>query len=211
MHRRTTLWILPALLALGGCAMVQPDRSAQEKFWRNLASHCGRAYAGTLTSEDAADADFRGAGMIMHVRQCSDTEIRIPFHVRQADGSWDRSRSWVLSRTASGLRLKHDHRHQDGSPDAVTMYGGDSAPGGSARSQSFPVDASSVAMFMREGLAASVTNVWTIELDRAGTPGARFAYQLRRSTAAGAPADRFFRVEFDAVRAIAPPPAPWGG
>jgi hypothetical protein len=23
-----------------------------------------------------------------------------------------------------GLQLKHDHRHEDGTPDEVTMYGG---------------------------------------------------------------------------------------
>lgn len=210
MHHRTALLAALAWLVSGGCAMMQPDQAAQGTFWRNLASHCGKAYAGTLTSEDAADAQMSGAAMVMHVRQCSENEIRIPFHVRRADGSWDRSRSWVFSRTTAGLRLKHDHRHEDGSADAVTMYGGDTAAPGTPRAQSFPVDAESIAMFERAGLAASVTNVWTVEVDRAGRADGRFAYQLRRSIAAGAPADRFFRVEFDVTRPIAPPPAPWG-
>ena len=48
----------------------------------------------------------------MHVRECSEDAIRIPFHVGE-----DRSRTWVVTRTANGLRLKHDHRHEDGSEE----------------------------------------------------------------------------------------------
>jgi hypothetical protein len=210
MDSTATSLALVATLSLAGCAAMPPAASPQDAFWSALTSHCGKAYAGTLASTDAADADFRGAAMVMHVRSCSDGEIRVPFHVQRADGSWDRSRTWVLTRTATGLRLKHDHRHEDGTSDAVTMYGGDTADGGTARAQSFPVDAESVAMFQGAGLAASVTNVWTVEVDPAGSSDARFAYQLKRTVAAGAPADRLFRVEFDLSAPVAPPPAPWG-
>lgn len=198
------------IAALTGCSHLSQPESAQVAFWANLASHCGKAYPGTLASTDEADADFRGSAMVMHVRTCSEKEIRIPFHVQRADGSWDRSRTWVLTRTEAGLRLKHDHRHEDGSSDPVTLYGGDTAGEGSARRQSFPVDAESIALFNQAGLTASVTNVWTVEVDRAGSSGARFAYQLARMKTAGAPADRFFRVEFDAAAPVNPPPPPWG-
>lgn len=210
MNRTAATLALVATLSLGGCAATPPVASPQDAFWSALTSHCGKAYAGTLASNDAADADFRGAAMVMHVRNCNDGEIRVPFHVQRADGSWDRSRTWVLTRTATGLRLKHDHRHEDGSSDAVTMYGGDTADEGTARAQSFPVDAESVAMFQGASLTASVTNVWTVEADAVGTADARFAYQLKRTVAAGAPADRLFRVEFDLTEPVAPPPAPWG-
>jgi hypothetical protein len=53
----------------------------------------------------------------------------------------DRSRTWVITRTATGLRLKHDYRHTDGTPDALTMYGGDTVGPGTAQRQSFPADA----------------------------------------------------------------------
>ena len=198
------------IAALTSCSHLSQPESAQDAFWANLASHCGKAYPGTLASTDEADADFRGAAMVMHVRTCSEEEIRIPFHVQRADGSWDRSRTWVLTRTDAGLRLKHDHRHEDGTSDPVTLYGGDTASEGSARSQSFPVDAESIALFGAAGLTASITNVWTVEVDPAHVPGASFAYQLARTKAAGAPADRFFRVEFDAAAPVTPPPAPWG-
>ncbi|WP_284124203.1 hypothetical protein [Parerythrobacter aestuarii] len=212
MTYRTHSFALLPLLALLACNKAEPDLqvSPQDSFWASLSSHCGKAYSGQLASDDEADAGFRGAEMLMHVRECSDSEIRVPFHVRQDGEDWDRSRTWVLTRTDAGLRLKHDHRHEDGESDTVTMYGGDTAEDGSARSQAFPVDAESIALFKREGLAASVTNVWAIEVDPAGQKDARFAYQLQRTMAGGAPEDRFFRVEFDATRPVDPPPAPWG-
>ena len=148
--------------------------------------------------------------MVMAVRDCSATRIAVPFHVQNADGSWDRSRTWLLTRTATGLRLKHDHRHEDGTSDAVTMYGGDTDSRGTGRAQSFPVDAESIALFNREGLAASVTNVWSVAVDPAGTAGATYAYQLRRTVAGGAQAERNFRVEFDLTQPVPLPPPAWG-
>ncbi|GGD59814.1 hypothetical protein GRI62_00520 [Erythrobacter arachoides] len=198
--------LLPAL-ALAGCATPPPGAALpQEAFWQALTSHCGQSYTGALASNQAADADMAGQPMVMHVRSCNAARIEVPFHVRQADGTWDRSRTWVFTRTADGLRLKHDHRHADGSADVLTMYGGDTAAPGTGLAQDFPVDAESVALFLREDRAVSVTNVWRVEVDPAGTPGARFAYQLSRPS----PDNRLFRVEFDATRPIDPPPAPWG-
>ena len=204
---KTPLAITASLL-LGACAqpaeVPAPDRQGQ--FWQALASHCGQAYNGRLVSDDAADADMQGAAMVMQVRDCSDTSIAVPFHIQQADGSWNRSRTWLFTNTDAGLRLKHDHRHEDGSADAVTMYGGDTADGGTARAQEFPVDQESIDLFTREGLDVSVTNVWRVEVDPANQPAAKFAYQLRR---VGENA-RLFRVEFDLSNPVPPPPPPWG-
>jgi len=170
------------------------------QFFANVRPYCGKAYAGRITANQPASTTpdpFEGKTLVMHVRGCDDPtrEIRIPFHVGD-----DRSRTWVLTRTGTGLRLKHDHRHEDGSPDAVTMYGGDTAEAGTTHRQAFPVDAASIAMFEREGLAASVTNTWAMEL----VPGKTFVYELSR------PNGRLFRVEFDLTTPVEPPPAPWG-
>lgn len=203
--------LLPLLLT-AACATPSPapGTEPQDRFFAALSSHCGKAYAGRMVSSDAADADLAGSAMVMAVRDCSATSIAVPFHVQRADGTWDRSRTWLLTRTADGLRLKHDHRHEDGSADAVTFYGGDTSGPGTARTQSFPVDAESIAMFRREGLTASVTNVWSVAVDPAGTAGGRYAYELRRTVAGGAPAERHFRVEFDVTRPVALPPPAWG-
>ena len=69
---------------------------------------------------------------------------------------------------------------------------------GTAQRQEFPADDFSKALFVRENIPASTTNVWAME---AG--GGIFAYELRRP-------GRFFRVEFDLTRPVAPPPPPWG-
>ncbi|MDY7096775.1 MAG: hypothetical protein SXU28_01430 [Pseudomonadota bacterium] len=219
---RFTLLALPATFALAACSAPADDStppveaaSEQDAFFAALSTHCGKAYAGTLVSQDTADADFAGASMVMHVAECSEDRIAIPFHV-QTDGAWDRSRTWVITRTADGLRLKHDHRHADGEPDAVTQYGGNTAAAGTARAQAFPVDAYSIDLFKREGLDASITNVWTVEVDPdtpAGDDASEagvFAYQLQRTVAGGAPEDRFFRVEFDLGEEVEAPPPAWG-
>ncbi|MCA0903243.1 hypothetical protein [Qipengyuania aquimaris] len=202
---------LAPLIALAACAST-PDvprlAPSQERFWDALSSHCGNAYAGGLASSDARDADWAGKRMVAHWADCSDTRVAIAFHVEDAGapGGWNRSRTWLVSRTADGLRLKHDHRHEDGSEDAVTQYGGDTLSDGTPRIQDFPVDAFSIALFEREGLDASLTNVWRVEVDHAETSGARFAYQLTRRN----DPTRLFRVEFDASDPVAPPPPAWG-
>ena len=189
-----------ALIVVSGCATLSPA-SPQDDFFDRLTGLCGKAFAGQLISHDAADAAMAGKPMVMHVRRCTPDRIEIPFHIGgQADvpGGWDRSRTWVITRTATGLRLKHDHRHTDGTSDTLTMYGGDTADRGSATTQRFPVDAESIALFRRTGRDVSVTNVWAIEVD-----ARRYTYALMR-------ANRDFRVAFDLTRPVAPPPPPWG-
>ena len=190
--RYLTILSLSALTACSAPTGSAPA-SPQEAFFASLETLCGKAFAGKLVSTDEADADFGAQSMVMHVRACSEAEVRIPFHVGE-----DRSRTWVITRQDAGLRLKHDHRHEDGSEDAVTQYGGDTAEHGSATRQSFPVDEFSIAMFEREGLTASVTNIWSVEVGKD-----IFAYELRRE-------NRFFRVEFDTSQPVEAPPAPWG-
>ncbi|MGM3099376.1 hypothetical protein, partial [Bacillus cereus group sp. BC327] len=84
-----------------------------------------------------------------------------------------RSRTWIVTRTTTGLRLKHDHRHADGSKDELTMYGGDTVDRGTATRQTFPVDAESIALFTRTGRSVSNTNIWSVE-----TTAESFTYGL---------------------------------
>ncbi|MCE7033406.1 hypothetical protein LY625_12420 [Lysobacter sp. GX 14042] len=205
----------PLALALAACspapapttAGTTPDAStaeapaatAQDAFFDNLTALCGNAYAGKVET-DRPDSQgnnaFAGQALVVHVRECSDGEIRIPFHVGE-----DRSRTWIVTRTDEGLRLKHDHRLEDGSDDPVTLYGGDSASEGTANRQEFPVDAFSQEMFTREGMDVSNTNVWAIEVE----PDVHYTYELGRTDQ-----DRLFRVRFDLANPIDAPPAPWG-
>ena len=239
MTRSHTMPASIALALLAGCTTPAPPgdtpaaASPQQAFWQALSSHCGKAYAGALASEDARDADWAGKAMVAHWAACEEDRVAIAFHVEEAPPSssseavghaetsssseavgrenpWNRSRTWIVTRHGAGAEtrftLKHDHRHADGEADAVTFYGGTSADAGSARAQDFPVDAESVALFTREGLDASLTNVWHVAVDPAGSKDARFAYQLTRRN----DPTRRFRVEFDTTKAVAPPPPAWG-
>jgi len=218
--KHTILALGPLALMLCACATTQAAQPSPDAFWDALSSHCGNAYEGGLVSEDARDADMAGNPMIAHWAGCSDDRIAIAFHIFDGDaqasasgseaagreGRWDRSRTWILTRGPDTITLKHDHRHADGEPDAVTFYGGTTATPGTARAQDFPVDAQSIALFEREGLAASLTNMWRMEVDPAGEEGARFVYQLTRAN----DPSRLFRVAFDASEPVAPPPPAWG-
>jgi hypothetical protein len=183
-----------AILSAYACsADTAPEQKYADEFMAKLAAHCSKAYAGKLASTDEADADFAVQEMVMHVRTCQEDVIRIPFHVGD-----DRSRTWVITRTDRGLRLKHDHRHEDGEEDAITQYGGDTAIIDNSARIEFPVDEYSIDLFNREGLTASVTNVWALELT-----DDIFAYELNRT-------NRHFRVEFDVTKPVGAPPEPWG-
>ena len=227
MTRSHTMPAPIALALLAGCTTPAPPgdtpaaASPQQAFWQALSSHCGKAYAGALASKDARDAAWAGKAMVAHWAACEEDRVAIAFHVEEAppsssseavgrDTPWNRSRTWIVTRHGAGAEtrftLKHDHRHADGEADAVTFYGGTSVEAGSARAQDFPVDAESVALFTREGLDASLTNVWHVAVDPAGSKDARFAYQLTRRN----DPTRRFRVEFDTTKAVAPPPPAWG-
>lgn len=143
-----------------------------------LQSKCGQRFEGALTYAIDPKNDFAGKKMSTAIN-CTSTDVRMPVLVGE-----DRSRTWIFTRTAAGLDLRHDHRHPDGSPDAVTMYGGLANTSGSALSQSFMADAHTFKVF-----PGSETNVWTIgfsadgsvltyHLDRHAKP--RIEFVLRR-------------------------------
>lgn len=196
--------MLATVLACGPAAPMPaapaqaPAASAPAAQWfEGLRALCGQAFAGKVlvdTPPQPKDA-FSGKALIMHVRTCSESELRVPFAVGD-----DRSRTWVLRRVGEHLTLAHDHRHEDGSSDEVTLYGGKTAAPGTGNRQEFPVDQQSIDTFQRAGLTASQQNTWAMEL----WPGQRFVYELAR------PGGRLFRVEFDLTRPVPAPPPPWG-
>lgn len=186
--------------APAACSARRAGRTAaspQESFWKNLSALCGRSFEGRIAANAGGGAGpdpFEGKRLIMHVRGCGEREIRVPFHVGE-----DRSRTWVFTRAEAGLRLKHDHRHADGSEDALTRYGGDTAEPGTAALQSFPADPHSKALFLKAGIPQSVENVWIVGLVFDST----YSYALTRP-------GREFRIDFDLANPVENPPPPWG-
>jgi hypothetical protein len=191
---RTTFLAAALGASLAACANTPAPASPQDAFFANLRALCGQSFAGRVVTTDAADASFASQPLVMQVRECSGDVIRVPFHVGD-----NRSRTWVITRTRGGLRLKHDHRHEDGTEDTVTQYGGDTVNQGTAERQEFPADEFSKTLFTQNNIPQSVTNVWAVEVH----PGRTFAYELRRP-------NRRFRVEFDLAQPVAAPPPPWG-
>lgn len=208
--RRTRVGSLASLLVgviVAGCgasapapspepAAARPAPSPAAQFVAALSTLCRQAFAGRITANEprAANDPFEGRELVMHVRTCGPDRILVPFHV-----GGDRSRTFVITLVGDRLRLKHDHRHKDGTEDVLTMYGGDTIAAGTATRQEFPVDDFSKKLFTREKREVSNTNTWAIEMH----PGRMFAYELSRP-------GRMFRVEFDLTKRVPAPPPAWG-
>ena len=160
-------------------------------FWKSIESHCGKAYEGKIVAGGKEGDGFVGEKLVMHVRSCKKNAIRIPFFVGE-----DKSRTWVFTMTNDKLiRLKHDHRHKDGSEDKITQYGGLSPNTGLANIQFFPADQQTSDL-----ISYASNNVWWVTINKTS-----FTYNLRRIGT-----DRFFSVKFDLTKEAKTPGAPWG-
>ncbi len=176
-------------LVLTSGLLVCQEKTPSENFWNSLQTLCGNAYEGTLVLPKEEDS-FSGKTLIMHVRSCTDTVIKIPFFVGD-----DKSRTWVLTKNTDRITLKHDHRHEDGSPDTITMYGGTTTNSGQDTIQVFPADPETQNM-----IPAASGNIWWITLDKT-----HFTYNLRRLGT-----ERVFKVVFDLSKTTEQPAPPWG-
>ncbi|WP_462180874.1 hypothetical protein [Pseudoalteromonas gelatinilytica] len=186
------------LVAASSIAAARPaplvSIPSHDGFFDNIAAHCGKAYEGKVSVDNAAGpSSFAGKKLVMHVRRCNERELQVPFHVGD-----DASRTWIITKTGSGLSLKHDHRHKDGSDDKSTMYGGHTLDAGFANAQSFPADQYSKELFVSQGIPQSMGNTWQMYIYPK-----QFTYRLVRE-------GREFRVDFDLTKPITPPSAPWG-
>ncbi|WP_371396103.1 hypothetical protein [Fretibacter rubidus] len=184
---------IASVLLLTACSDTP---NPQLGFVKNLSTLCDQNFIGQVVSNDAVDADWKASEIEVGPVECGVADIRMPLRV-----GVNTSRTWIIIPDRKAITLKHDHRHSDGSPDAVTLYGGTTDAPGTANRQEFPVDDYSIELFNKEGLAASVTNTWAMEI----TPGQTLAYELSRprteeQIAAGDKRGRFFRVEFDLKR-----------
>ena len=162
-----------------------------QKFWTNLEKHCGKSYEGTVTQGGKEGDGFTGKKLVMQVLSCEPNRIRIPFYVGD-----DKSRTWVLFKNEEQiLRLKHDHRHEDGTEDKVTQYGGENSNHGFENLQMFPADKETA-----QRISYASTNLWWITLDEK-----TFTYNLRRIGS-----DRLFTPTFDLTKPLEFNEKPWG-
>ncbi|MGO2169567.1 hypothetical protein [Pseudoalteromonas sp.] len=186
------------LLLVSTAAFARPaplvSIPSHDGFFDNIAAHCGKAYEGVVAVDNAeGPSSFANKKLVMHVRRCNERELQVPFHVGD-----DASRTWIITKTGSGLSLKHDHRHKDGTDDVSTMYGGHTLDAGSANVQSFPADQYSKELFVSQGIPQSMGNTWQMYIYPE-----KFTYRLIRQ-------GREFRVDFDLTKPISLPATPWG-
>lgn len=165
-HRPILIAIIFFIGSLGNSGTALANE-ASNAFFESLGKLCGARFEGAMTFPTSGQDDFAGKLLVAEFQSCTTSEIRIPFAVGE-----NTSRTWIISRTAGGLQLKHDHRHPDGTEDAVSMYGGEALPNGSAASQSFAADAHT-----KQLIPDAATNVWTISLSNEGST---LVYDLKR-------------------------------
>lgn len=192
MHHIAKLMTAASLFA--SVTIMFAARAADSVLLQALQPYCGKAFAGKLITDAPEDAAMAGQTLIVHLANCRPGEVRMPFHVGA-----DSSRTWVLRELPQGLQLKHDHRHQDGSHDELTMYGGLSSDAATALTVRFPADAYSKLMFQALGRTAAPANVWSFTIE----PGQQLIYRLSRP-------GREFAVAFDLSQPVALPPPAWG-
>jgi hypothetical protein len=168
---------------------VSIEETAARAFWNQLKSLQGKTFEGQLLNAPVND-DFTGKRLIMHVLYSDDEKILIPFNVGE-----NRSRTWIFSYKNGRIELKHDHRHEDGTNDEVTMYGGTSTNDGTPNMQVFPADEQTAEM-----LPLAFSNVWWVTVD-----STTYTYNLRRMGT-----ERFFSVSFDLTKEMDKPAPSWG-
>lgn len=167
---RPSLLALLLLIALVLPTGVAAPSAAQSEFFENLRKLCGQKFEGETVFPRDPEHPMVGKKLVMSVATCSEREIRIPLQVGE-----DKSRTWVLTMSDSGLLLKHDHRHSDGTPDKQTDYGGWASADGSATRQQFAADEETANL-----ISDAATNVWAVEID---AEKQRFTYALERHNA----------------------------
>jgi hypothetical protein len=169
---------------------IYGDTLGVDQFWQKLKEHCGKAFEGTVTSGATANDGFSGKRLVIHVLSCSEDQLLIPFNVGE-----NRSRTWILTKVKDRIELKHDHRHEDGTNDAVTMYGGTTTNTGLPGIAVFPADQMTI-----KTIPAAATNVWWMTINNT-----TFTYNLRRIGS-----DRLFTVTFDITKPVDKPLPSWG-
>ncbi len=191
MKRSAYLLTLTMLLVISACGPRQQAGEQateplmglltceqQQSFFNNLASLCGQSFEGKQIYRSHHASGWEDYDMAMHVRTCETDRILIPFHVGE-----DHSRTWMFLAEDGALRLRHDHRYPDGTPEEESLYGGYADRSGSAFAQHFHADE-----YTAQLIEGGEGNVWTIKIDEAFTT---FTYRLERD------GEKRMRVDFD--------------
>ena len=130
-----------------------PSADTHAEFFKTFKKLEGKTFIGKEVFAAEGVSSWADKELVMHVRECNDTIVYIPFRVGK-----NTSRTWmIMMEEGKKLRLRHDHRHADGTPEDLTMYGGYATDKGTANQQFFPADDFTSTMLERIG-----DNEWSI-------------------------------------------------
>ena len=184
------LTIMGTAASLMGASVMATD-SNQDKFFDSVKAQCGNAFSGKVEDSSNSTA-YNGRKFMLHIRDCSDTQIKMPLHID--DNS---SRILVLTKSDGSIKLQHDHRHADGSSDALTLYGGYSSADSTANVQNFPESAESIAITKAQAPTRTYPSVWSIILSSED-----ITYQVVRP-------GRTIKTKFTFTDTVVHPPKAW--
>lgn len=163
----------------------------QHTFWSNIREHCGKAYKGILGDATEYYQPFDDSNVILHVFNCKEELTHIALHIGE-----DRSRNLLLTQSEGTLRLKHDHRYEDGREERITQYGGNAPQPGLSHRQIFKADEHTASI-----LPLRFDNFWFLDIMDENT----LAYGVHWPKQGHS-----IRIEFDISEEVVTPPAPWG-
>jgi hypothetical protein len=130
------------------------ESEVHQAFISNLASLCGKSFKGEQFYRSHHGASWADRKMVMHVTVCEDDKVYIPFHIND-----DHSRTWMFVAEDGKLRFKHQHLHEDGTPEEGSMYGGYANDEGTQFIQYFPADD-----YTGQVIEGGAGNVWIVTL-----------------------------------------------
>ncbi|MGY8985979.1 MAG: hypothetical protein ACKVIX_05030 [Sphingomonadales bacterium] len=171
---------------------VMTQESNSDKFFDQVNALCGQAFSGGVDHDISNVSRYSDQKLILHIRDCSDSQIKIPLHV--GDNS---SRILIFTKNAGSIKLQHDHRHQDGTSDDLTLYGGYNTASGVANAQSFSESTESTEIFKAFAKDRSRPSVWSLTLNPE-----EITYQLVRP-------GMVIAFKFDLSKPVAHPPIAW--
>lgn len=191
-HGSTTVGRLGTIVHTGRATWITgAPRPTRDVFWSRFESLCGHAYRGQIATAGAVeptDTALARGPLVLDVRACTPTAIHGAFDVGD-----DRSRTWVLMRSADGLRLDQERRRPDGSVEPGNLMTAETRDSGTVGRQEFFFDAATP-------LARQAERAWSIDIE----PPRTIAFALPRRGRSP------LQLQFDLERVIAAPPPPWG-
>lgn len=133
-------------------SFINPE---SEAFFSKLQRLCGKSFAGEEKYFKEGRESWADHILRIFITCPDERNVHIPLHV----GS-DKSRTWMFINNNGTLELRHDHRHEDGTPEDLTMYGGFTSPESTALRHVFPADGYTVGMHL-----SSEGSYWVVLLE----------------------------------------------